>query len=135
MREISCEFRQETQAIDNSPQPDLVRNLDSYQFDDFTIDHRRFELRLRGQSVPLERKPLQLLILLASGTGLLVSLVVPNPSFDLTEPQAVPCSTSMNRIELPVALAVTLVALGTRYSRRMPAKDGILGITNPPLTG
>ena len=37
-----------------------------YQFDEFTVDCGRFELRRRNQSIRLERKPLELLILLIS---------------------------------------------------------------------
>jgi len=37
-----------------------------YQFDEFTVDCARFELRRRGKTIKLERKPLELLILLIS---------------------------------------------------------------------
>lgn len=37
-----------------------------YQFDEFTVDCGRFELRRRGKTIKLERKPLELLILLIS---------------------------------------------------------------------
>ena len=45
----------------------------AYQFGDFTVDRGRFELRYKDQSIRLERKPLQLLILLASRGGSLVT--------------------------------------------------------------
>jgi DNA-binding winged helix-turn-helix (wHTH) protein len=37
-----------------------------YEFDEFTVDCDRFELRRRDQVIRLERKPLELLILLIS---------------------------------------------------------------------
>jgi DNA-binding winged helix-turn-helix (wHTH) protein len=46
-----------------------------YQFDDFTIDRGRFELRCKDRSLRLERKPFELLTLLASRGGLLVTRV------------------------------------------------------------
>lgn len=43
------------------------------QFDDFELDCGRFELRREGQSLRVERKPMELLILLASREGQLVT--------------------------------------------------------------
>jgi len=44
-----------------------------YQFGDFQLDCGRFELLLNGRSLRVERKPMELLILLASRQGQLVS--------------------------------------------------------------
>jgi TolB-like protein/DNA-binding winged helix-turn-helix (wHTH) protein/Tfp pilus assembly protein PilF len=44
-----------------------------YQFGDFRLDCQRFELQLNGRAVRVERKPLELLILLASRQGQLVT--------------------------------------------------------------
>jgi DNA-binding response OmpR family regulator len=43
------------------------------RFGDFELDCGRFELRRKGQSLRLERKPMELLILLASREGRLVT--------------------------------------------------------------
>ena len=43
------------------------------QFDDFELDCGQFELRRKGQSLRVERKPMELLILLASRQGQLVT--------------------------------------------------------------
>lgn len=43
-----------------------------YQFGDFELDCERFELRRRGRALRLERKPLEMLILLAASEGRLV---------------------------------------------------------------
>lgn len=61
------------QAVGDPSKLEVVRSRASYQFGHFTIDRGRFELRFKGQSVPLERKPLELLMLLASRAGSLVS--------------------------------------------------------------
>jgi TolB-like protein/DNA-binding winged helix-turn-helix (wHTH) protein len=45
----------------------------TYQFGDFELDCGRFELRRKGQSLRVERKPMELLILLASREGRLVT--------------------------------------------------------------
>jgi DNA-binding winged helix-turn-helix (wHTH) protein/Tol biopolymer transport system component len=45
----------------------------TYQFGDFELDCSRFELRRKGQSLRVERKPMELLILLASREGRLVT--------------------------------------------------------------
>jgi TolB-like protein/DNA-binding winged helix-turn-helix (wHTH) protein len=44
-----------------------------YQFEDFTLDSGRFELRRKGHIIRLERKPMELLILLVSQKGQLVT--------------------------------------------------------------
>lgn len=44
-----------------------------FRFGNFELDCSRFELRLNGRSVRLERKPMELLILLVSREGLLVT--------------------------------------------------------------
>jgi len=44
-----------------------------YQFGDFRLDCQRFELQLNGHAVRVERKPMELLILLASRQGQLVT--------------------------------------------------------------
>ncbi len=46
-----------------------------YEFGDFRLDCGRFELRRGGRSVRLERKPMELLILLAGSDGRLVTRV------------------------------------------------------------
>jgi len=43
------------------------------EFDDFKLDCGRFELRRSGQTIKLERKPMELLILLAGRNGHLVT--------------------------------------------------------------
>jgi len=45
----------------------------AFQFGDFKLDCDRFELSRAGQSIRLERKPMELLILLATRNGQLVS--------------------------------------------------------------
>ena len=44
-----------------------------YQFGDFRLDPGRFELLRNGYSLRIERKPMELLILLASHKGQLVT--------------------------------------------------------------
>lgn len=44
-----------------------------YQFGDFRLDCQRFELQLHGRAVRVERKPMELLMLLASRQGQLVT--------------------------------------------------------------
>ena len=44
-----------------------------YQFGDFRLDCQRFELQFNGRAVRVERKPMELLILLASRQGQLVT--------------------------------------------------------------
>jgi len=44
-----------------------------YQFGEFRLDCQRFELQLNGRAVRVERKPMELLILLASRQGQLVT--------------------------------------------------------------
>ena len=44
-----------------------------YQFGDFRLDRGRFELLRQGHSIKLERKPMELLILLATSNGRLVT--------------------------------------------------------------
>ncbi|WP_109485933.1 winged helix-turn-helix domain-containing protein [Occallatibacter savannae] len=44
-----------------------------YQFGDFRLDCQRFELQLNGRAVRVERKPMELLMLLASRQGQLVT--------------------------------------------------------------
>ncbi|MGC1781635.1 MAG: winged helix-turn-helix domain-containing protein [Acidobacteriaceae bacterium] len=44
-----------------------------YEFGDFTLDCGRFELCRNGRTIPLERKPMELLILLAERKGQLVT--------------------------------------------------------------
>ena len=44
-----------------------------YRFGDFRLDCQRFELQLNGRAVRVERKPMELLILLASRQGQLVT--------------------------------------------------------------
>ena len=51
-----------------TPQPSLI-----YQFLDFRLDCGRFELLRNGHSVRIERKPLELLILLVSREGQLIT--------------------------------------------------------------
>src|ERR1700726_1205714 len=57
------------------PRHQLERHLpaSSYQFDVFELDLKRFELRRNGQVVKLERIPMELLTLLVSRNGDLVS--------------------------------------------------------------
>ncbi len=45
----------------------------SYQFEEFELDLRRYELRRNGQVLKLERIPMELLILMVSREGALVS--------------------------------------------------------------
>ena len=51
----------------------MTRSL--YQFGEFRLDCQGFELQLNGRPVRVERKPLELLILLASRQGQLVTRV------------------------------------------------------------
>src|SRR3954452_13266180 len=44
-----------------------------YQFGDFRLDCQRFELQLNGRALRVERKPMELLILLVSRQGQLVT--------------------------------------------------------------
>ena len=57
-----------------SPRGEAVPVTDAmFQFGEFELDCERFELRRKGLPLRLERKPLELLILLASADGRLVS--------------------------------------------------------------
>ena len=47
----------------------------SYQFEEFELDLRRYELRRNGQILKLERMPMELLILMVSREGALISRV------------------------------------------------------------
>ena len=46
---------------------------ETLQFGDFRLDCSNYELSRRGHSLPLERKPMELLILLATHPGQLVT--------------------------------------------------------------
>jgi DNA-binding winged helix-turn-helix (wHTH) protein len=46
--------------------------MQTYRFDDFELDLDALQLRLRGEPVKFERRPLDLLILLVSRHGRLV---------------------------------------------------------------
>ena len=50
-----------------------ILSASSYQFEGFELDLKRFELRRNGQALKLERIPMELLILLVSRNGDLVS--------------------------------------------------------------
>src|ERR1019366_5279880 len=56
-----------------SPSGSLPVAFRVFEFGDFKVDCDRFELSRAGRSLKLERKPMELLILLAAGNGHLIT--------------------------------------------------------------
>ena len=74
MKRQSVEFARISEELDAilHPQRGLVTAA-VYQFGDFRLDGGRFELLRKGRAVRLERKPMELLILLLGSEGRLVT--------------------------------------------------------------